>query len=439
MNIKDKGNNLSGSGNNHNRQHPSFADSFDKQNTLHGAGGFNLKNPDQSKMVLKAFRLFLSMFFILISVNSFSQQKLVFSGYLKYLGMYYHPEIDIPGIDANHLGYGMIHNRLNFEWFASNKLTAKLEIRNRLFFGQIIKIFPDYRDFIDVDNGYFNLSTIIASSNDWFLHSIIDRASLDYTNGKWEIKVGRQRVNWGINLVWNPNDIFNTFSYFDFDYEERPGTDAAKIQYYTGATSSAEIVYKIARDVDSMALAGMYRFSLWNYDFQFLSGWDGPDYVIGGGWSGDIMGGGFRGELSYFTPREADNGSFASLVASVDGDYTFRNSLYVHSAILYNSHGTTGKAGGRTFFDLNLSAKMLSLARYDIFGQVSYPFTPLFTGSFSGMVNPCDGSLFLGPSLTYSLGNNLELMATAQIFTGNTGTEFGGLGQAIYGRLKWSF
>ena len=84
-------------------------------------------------------------------------------------------------------------------------------------------------------------------------------------------------------------------------------------------------------------------------------------------------------------------------------------------------------------------AKMLSPARCNLFGQLSYPFTPLFSGSFSGMLNPSDGSSYLGPSFTYSLGNNLELMATGQLFFGDEGTEYGELGKAVYGRLKWAF
>ena len=401
--------------------------------------GFEIKNPGHSDKILKSFWLFLSSFLLLISLNAYSQSALMFNGYVKYLSMYYHPEVEIPGIDASHLSSHLIHNRLNFKWFASDKITATFEVRNRLILGQIVKKIPGYKDIVDIDNGYFDLSEVIVSTDNWFLHSIIDRASIEYYSGKFQAKIGRQRINWGINLVWNPNDIFNTFSYFDFDYEERPGTDAIKLQYFTGVTSSAQLVYKIGENADRMALAGMYRFSKWNYDFQFLGGWVGTDYVVGGGWAGDIKGGGFRVEVSYFTPRKENSASVEALVASVSGDYTFKNSLYLHTGILYNSHGTTGKARGRSFFDMNLSAKMLSYARYSLFGQASYPITPIFSGSFSGIVNPSDGSFFLGPSLTWSLGNNLELMATGQLFLGETGTEFGDLGQAVYGRLKWAF
>jgi hypothetical protein len=116
-----------------------------------------------------------------------------------------------------------------------------------------------------------------------------------------------------------------------------------------------------------------------------------------------------------------------------------KNSLYLHAAILYNSHGATGKAGGRSFFDQNISAKMLSLARYNLFGQITYPVTPLFSSGFSGIVNPCDGSWYAGPTFTYSIGNNLEFMLTGQLFYGDEGTEYGDYGKAVYGRLKWAF
>lgn len=379
---------------------------------------------------------------LLVALNCFPQAKLSVNGYVKELGMYYKPVNSISlntGDSLNYLFLSQIHNRLNFKWYASDKLTFALEARNRIFFGQMIREFPDYKDMINNDIGYFNLGTIVASGNSCFMHSAIDRGWIDYTFDKWQIRAGRQRINWGVNLVWNPNDIFNTFSYFEFDYEERPGTDGIKIQYYTSVTSSAQLVYKIGRTGDETAIAGMYRFLKSSTDFQVLGGRAGKDYVLGGGWAGDIKGGGFRGELSYFLPRSKTNGSEEAFVASVSGDYTLKNSLFLHSAILFNSNGETGKAGGRSFFDQNLSAKMLSMGMFNLFGQASYPFTPLFSGNFSGMLNPLDGSSFFGPALTYSLGDNLEIMVNSQLFFGQEGTEYGDYGKAIYGRLKWTF
>lgn len=374
-----------------------------------------------------------------IPLQAFVQEsKVSLNGYVKELYMFYSPENPIPGTDLDYLATNIIHNRLNFKWYTSKKFTTVIEMRNRLMFGNLVTKFPDYQSTVDVDNGLMDLSWISAQSTSWFVHSMIDRAYLDYSSGKWQVRLGRQRVNWGVNLVWNPNDIFNTFSYFDFDYEERPGTDAVRIQYYSGATSSAELVYKPGRDNAHSSFAGMYRFAKWDYDFQFIGGQAGNDWVLGGGWSGDIGGAGFRGEITHFEPR--NDVSTRATVASVSADYTFSNSWYIHSSILYSSNGKTGNAGGmNVLFNPEMSAKQLSFARYSLFGQVSKPITPLFSGSFSGIVNPSDGSFYVGPAFTYSLLNNLELMLTSQLFFGDAGTEFGDIGQIAFGRLKWSF
>jgi hypothetical protein len=369
-----------------------------------------------------------------------AQQAVSLSGYVKELFMYYKPDQQIPGLESNSLTTNTIHNRLNFKWYASDQLTVVAEMRNRLLFGSLVKEYPAYQSVVDVDNGYFDLSFVPAEGKGWFLHSMFDRAYLDWVSGNWQITAGRQRVNWGMNLVWNPNDVFNSYSYFDFDYEERPGTDALRIQYYTGMTSSAELVYQIGKNNDEMALAGLYRFSQWNYDIQMIGGWVGTDYMFGTGWAGDIRGAGFRGEITHFMPKNDEVNSETATVASISADYTFPNALYIHSGVLYNSHGQKDHAGGMDpFFNNRLSAKYLSLAQYSLFGQASYPITPLLSASLSGIANPNDGSWYFGPAFTYSLQNNLELMATGQLFFGDQGTEFGDIGQLLFGRLKWSF
>ena len=97
----------------------------------------------------------------------------------------------------------------------------------------------------------------------------IDRASAEYNGGKWDITLGRQRINWGINTVWTPNDIFNTFNYFDFDYEEeRPGSDAARVQYAFTPSSTIELAVSPGKPANQNIGAVMYRFNKWNYDFQ---------------------------------------------------------------------------------------------------------------------------------------------------------------------------
>jgi hypothetical protein len=346
-----------------------------------------------------------------------------------------------PSQTFDKLNYNLLHNRLNFKLYGTDWFSASFEFRNRLFAGKFIKDFPQYADFVEMDNGYFDLSWNWAEGTGWFVNTTIDRLYFDLEFEQWNMRLGRQRINWGVNFVWNPNDVFNAFDYLDFDYEERPGTDAVKFTRYTGVTSSAELIYQFGEDSDEMALAGMYKFSKMNYDFQFLGGWVGPDWVIGTGWAGDIKGAGFRGEITHFEPFKGnEDKSFSATIASLSADYTFPSSLYIHGSILYNSNGTTGSAGGtNVLLNNNLSAKMLALGRWEIFSQVSYPITPLISGDIASILNPCDGSFFIGPGATISLLDNLDFLLTGQLFSGDEGTEYGDLGYAWFIRLKWSF
>ena len=364
-----------------------------------------------------------------------------FKGYLKYLNTVNFQEVNEEWITDN-----LLHNRLEFRYYPNDKWKIDLEMRNRLFFGQAVTIYntsdslPNYSNLIGRDNGFFDLSWNWASGTSYVLNTTIDRFYVDYASGNWQVRAGRHRINWGQNLVWNPNDVFNAYSYFDFDYEERPGTDAVRIQYFTGFTSAAEFVYQFGDNIDEMSFMGLYKFSKWNYDLQFLAGKVKRDIAIGTGWSGDIKGGGFRGEFTYFYGKDSLSENTGQLVASISGDYTFPSSLYFQASILYNSKGTTGNAGmPNPNIITETSAKYLTLSRMDLFGQVSYQISPLWRGDFATIVNPFDGSFFMGPSAVYSLADNMELLFIAQLFIGDEGTEFGGIGKLFYFRYKWAF
>lgn len=374
---------------------------------------------------------------LLLPLWAFAQDdsKLQLSGYIKYLHT-----VNYQDFNEEWMAESLFHNRLNFKYYPHENLTGYLEIRNRFFWGDFIESIPIYKQFIDQDNGFVDLSFNVADGRSYLFNSTIDRFYLEYNKDKWMIHLGRHRVNWGQNLVWNPNDVFNAFSFFDFDYEERPGTDALRVQYYTSSTSAAEFVYELGETIDDMSFMGLYRFSRWNYDIQFLGGLVKNDIVIGTGWSGDIEGAGFRGEITYFHPKNQLNESNGQLVASISGDYTFTNRLYVHGGVLYNSIGSTEKVGMPNPAILTgTSAKSLTLSRGSLFGQIGYPVTPLFRADLAAIVNPFDGSFFVGPSLTYSLMQNFEVLFTGQLFDGESGSEFGDVGKLWFMRMRYSF
>ncbi|MCK4677574.1 MAG: hypothetical protein KAT48_05530 [Bacteroidales bacterium] len=386
-------------------------------------------------------KLFLIIIFcsaIIVDTNGQEPEKLKnwsVDGYVKYL-----QNVWLPNGDDTWLINNNFNNRLNFRWYPSNSFSAYVGMRNYFVYGQFVQLaYPYYAQIMDYDNGFFDMTWVLADNHSYVLATNIDRANIKYSKGNFEAIAGRQRINWGTAFVWNPNDIFNVYSYFDFDYEERPGSDAIKVEYYTGMASSAQLVSSID-SANKLTLAGMYKFMTQGYDIQFLGGVMPDDIVIGCGWAGQVIEGGFRGEVSYFHPKNRFSDTTGLFEFVLDADYTFKNSLYIHASFLFNSNGTTGKAGGYNFLEFrNLSVKQLSLAKYSLFGQVSYPISPLVNGSLATMFNPSDKSSFVGPSVDISLKENLDLFFIGQLFFGEPETEFGDYGYMWYMRLKWSF
>jgi hypothetical protein len=390
--------------------------------------------------------LFLTAIVLLLlgSTKLYAQKKFQISGHLENMELVW-----VKNQDSIWQTMNTIYNRLDLRYYPNSNFTFHMGLRNILDYGQIVtafnqasKLVPgqnDYTQFVANDAGYLDLTEDWSNGTSYTLYSNIDRLNVQYSLGNFEASLGRQRINWGINTVWNPNDIFNTFNYFNFDYVEKPGCDAMLLQYYTSTTASVQAAIKIDHNEDITA-AAMYKFNKWNYDFQFLGGIISKDYLLGLGWSGQIAKAGFNGEATYFRNSNNFQDTTGQLVASIGANYTFSNSLLLQISALYNSKGTTSKAGtGNTFaMNMQVSPQTLSPARYSLFARISYPITPLIQADLSGIFNPNDKSGFIGSSVEISLTQDLSFMVMAQVFTGGKMTEYGDYGKLFYLRLKWS-
>ena len=386
---------------------------------------------------------------ILTSLQSWAQKKFEIDGRIEGMPVYMannQSDLSQIGIGSDQmLTYTELNNRINLRWYPTQALSFELGMRNNATFGNMIyqtnsALNNAYNKLLTYDDGYVNLTKTWAEGPNGVFYTNLDRLFAALEMGKFNVRVGRQRINWGVNMVWQPNDLFNTFNYLNFNYPERPGSDAIRVQYYTGFTSSLDVAYKIDQQERS-TYAGRFTFNQWNYDWQVMAGVMNQEYYVAGlGWSGDIKGAGFSGEASYYSPMINDTSFKETLLATISFNYTFANSLYLHASYLYNSQGTTGKAG-RGFFVMmdNITALDYTLSMGQVFAQISYPLTPLLQLDMSGIMNPYDGSFYLGPSLNFSLTEDISLFLIAQTFFGDGGSEYGDYGQMYFARISWNF
>jgi hypothetical protein len=384
-------------------------------------------------------RSIFTILLFIIGVNSIQAQdtkKFEFKGYIKDLQTLYIPSPDsIPWFSDN-----TIENRLQLKYYPTTWLTFDAQARSRFMYGDFVKNIPGYKDYISQNSRFFSMSTIWGSNKSFIAITEIDRLNAMMTFESWQITIGRQRVNWGINLIWNPNDIFNTYSYFNFEYEERSGTDAISVKYYTGTSSYGEVVYQGEDTYEKSSFAGLYRFNTHEYDIQVLAGKMKTDVTAGLGWTGRIGGAAFRGEANYFRPYSNFSDSKGVLISAISADYGFSNTLYIQGGFLFNSEGTTGKPGSINLFQQqDMSPKTLSRGKYNLFAQANGQLTPLIQPGLAMMFNPSDLSVFVSPSVTISIANNFDFSLVGLLFLGSQGTEYGSNGQMGYMKFKWSF
>jgi hypothetical protein len=354
--------------------------------------------------------LFFSINTTLVVLSQAKSKFLSLNGYVSNM-----QSIMFDSLSGVFINDNLIHNRINLEGHGGNNFSFAAEFRNRLFTGDMVRILPSYPEMIGGDPGLADLSWNILNEQSFFLNTTIDRLWVDYNYGKFQARIGRQRINWGQTLVWNPNDIFNAYSFFDFDYPERPGSDAVRLQYYPGSSSALELVVKADND-DRITAAGLYRFNKWGYDIQFLAGYaDGEDLVAGAGWSGSLGSLSFRGEASWFRPAHKSTYTEGTGLITAGVDKSFRDNSIAQVQVMLCNNPLEMYQFSSLYFG-RLSAKELAFSRFTAFGQYSYSVTPLFTATVSGMWFPDLDGYFAGASLDYSLAENLDFSLIYQHF-----------------------
>jgi len=330
----------------------------------------------------------------------------------------------------------LVHNRINVKWKPVKTFTMAAEFRNRLFWGEDISKIPNYADQLRNENELVNMSVIWIQKSNFVLHTNVERLWMEYSKSKWTVRLGRQRINWGITTTWNPNDIFNTYNFLDFDYEERPGTDAAKAQYLLNDFSHIEMAIFPGNSEFRPVGALKYYVNKSGYDIQLLAGIYQNRFTMGTGWAGSIKDAGFKGEIQYFLPG---NDSAGVLNISLESDYVFKNGWYINGSLLFNSEGLSQPVTDWDNFNFKLSPVSLMPTEWNFMVGTGKEFTPRFSGNLGFLYAPGTNLVILLPSFKYNLATDLDADLVWQSFFSELEDGFSAVNHRIFLRLKWSF
>ena len=360
-------------------------------------------------------------------------ENITLNGYLKYL--HQHHIVNDSTLFSNTIW----HNRLNLKAYLPANFTFAAGIRTRAIYGEEIRETSIGQQLIQnndthpIDIEWYNKNGVILYTN-------IDRLWLDWSKDKTEIRIGKQRINWGLHNIWNPNDIFNNFNFVDFDYEERPGSDAIRVQRYIGDFNSLEFVIK--NNIDGKSdYALKYQWNTHSYDLQVIAGSYQDDIVLGAGWAGPIKNVGFKGEFNHYIPENEEENQVSILSTGID--YSFQNGYYINASYLYQSNGSNEENPFALIgFALGPTAKQLMPSKHSVLLQASKQYSPLFLANLAVIHAVNMNFWFVTPSISYSLRQDLDLSVVGQIFHSGIEPSFfipDNDDVQLFFRLKYSF
>ena len=283
------------------------------------------------------------------------------------------------------------------------------------------------------ENTLFDLNREIADHQDLFWRHSLYRLYLTYSKRELNLTVGRQRVAWGQDRIWNPTDLFNPVSPLRLEREQRTGVDAVNIEYSFGPLAGINMVYAPGDDRVKGSAGARVRTNIEGYDLSVILGEFREDRVMGLDFAGNIGDSGFRGEGVFTGQKEGKD--FSRVVLS--WDYNFASSLYLLLEYLYNG-GNLGRDASPLSIT-KFSGEIVTRNRNFLATGIGYDLTPLVRLDLYAIYDMDGGSSFLNPDIKYNLFSNLDWITGTQSFLGGKDSEYGPFHDLYYTSIEWFF
>ncbi len=316
--------------------------------------------------------------------------------------------------------------RLKYNINFDQHISAEIQYTNQLTYG----IFPVFQTPLNSTN-FIKTDRVLRRDTglDW-THSLY-RGFVSFAYDDIDVVIGRQRIAWGTGRFWNPTDLLNPFDPTNIEGSERTGVDAINLRITTDRLSYLSLVGAMGSDLTQTSLAARYHTTIGPHDISLMTGRFRESLVIGGDYAGAFKGAGVRVESSYtLSPIK----NFWKLVFSVD--YQFPG-VYVLGEYFYNGQGENDKK--KYDYAGLVSGRLTTIGQNYLGLTVNKTLSMLTSISAQLLLNLNDGSFLMGPTFSYSLSSNTDLIVGVNWFMGLPDTEYGRSPILFFNQVQWSF
>lgn len=314
----------------------------------------------------------------------------------------------------------------------------------------------------DDDRRLFDLTHVIdEGGKDALLHRL-DRFSIGYTGAKTVVRFGRQALSWGNGLFYAPMDLVNPFDPSTIDTEYKAGDDLLYVQHLLDNGDDVQGAWVVRRDLESgdvetdeATIALKYHGFLGEHEIDVLVAEHYGDTVLGLGGGRSLGGAVWRGDI---VATHTDEDTSVQIVTNLSYSWIWggRN---MSGAIEYFYNGFGLSSGNYDLpsvsSDPDLFARLargelFSIGRHYLAGSVMIEVTPLWTVTPTMLMNVADPSALLQFVTSYSLSDNMSMLASLNLPVGPKGSEFGGIdtgvpdrylsgGAGLFAQFAWYF
>lgn len=290
------------------------------------------------------------------------------------------------------------------------------------------------RSFLPLQNRLVSRSQVELGSN-------LDRLSFQIDTGRVRIVAGRQAITWGVSYFWPAMDLFAPFAPQQIDRDYKPGVDALRVIVPIGSYSEVEAVGAVlGRSLSRDGSAAIFsRIYLGPIDVGWMGGRFHRDTVGGGFFTANARGTGLHGEVTWTRSGDArevalDRTSFWRGSVGMDRQLTPEFSLSAE----FSWNGFGSRQASQYIDIVNADrvqrGEINALGRWYSGVSGTWQLHPLWRFSSAILVNWGDPSCLWVPFLTWSAGNNWEVLLGAQLSVG-AGLQNGSLTRSEYGSI----
>jgi hypothetical protein len=250
----------------------------------------------------------------------------------------------------------------------------------------------------------------------------VDRLYLDVYGEHFDLRVGRQALNWGSGQFFNPTDPFPQVLLAE-PWRPRAGVNAVRLNVPFGEANDVSAVLATNDSLRELRAAGRVRFNWSETDFALVGAWrgDSRNVLLGVDLRG-TFGVGWWVEAAYLlgkTPHE-------EVTVGIDYSFPLLERAVVSAQYYRNGAGSTDPASASPLLRAAGGGVMGSGATRDPFAPftsgrdygllgASVTIGPELSASVSMLQNLNDGSGTAIPTVNYAVLDWLQVAASAQV------------------------